>query len=166
MAKEKEKKAQEQETAVVNLDDLRLDNMLGDTSAIDALAEIEKEKDEKKKREAKEAICIAVYYNRKTRAELRKRRAEDDVTKEELTESKTLLEQLLGVETEIKDGKLVPTKKSIPADQRITPMEYRKKKDELRESVRKKMNEIDKGHSKNLEELRNSYEGRYRCWWD
>lgn len=166
MAKEKEKKAQEQETAVVNLDDLRLDNMLGDTSAIDALAEIEKEKDEKKKREAKEAICIAVYYNRKTRAELRKRRAEDDVTKEELTESKTLLEQLLGVETEIKDGKLVPTKKSIPADQRITPTEYRKKKDELRESVRKKMNEIDKGHSKDLEELRNSYEGRYRYWWD
>ena len=111
MAKEtkEEKKTQEVQSGVEGA--IRTGNQVTDKAITDALAEIEKEKDDKKKRIAKKQLCIATYVNRKTLLQLQQRRREDDITKEKLNATKVLLERLLGVECEIKDGECVPTKK-------------------------------------------------------
>lgn len=165
----KETKPEVKNTEVKNegvVDELRSGNMMSDTAVTAALAEIEKEKDEKKKKEAKEAICIATYHNRRTLIELRARRREDDITKSKLESTKDLLERMLGVRTEIKDGQLVPTKETIKKEDKLTPTEYREAKNKLTEDIRKKMHESDALMQKELTELRESYEGRYRYYWD
>ncbi len=146
--------------------DFKVNNLLGDKAIVDAMAEIDKEKDEKKKNEAKTALGCATYHNAKTRAELRARRREDDITKEKLDGTKKLLERLIGVETEIKDGCLVPTKTKIADDQRLTPTEYKEEKRKLADEISKKISESNKQLRKDLEELRHSYEGRYEWWWE
>lgn len=167
MAKEQKKEAPVKEEVNV-AEALVNNNMLGDKAITDALAEIEKEKDEKKKSEAKEAICIATYHNAKTRLELRARRREDDITKEKLEASKVLLERLLGVKTEIKDGSLVPTKEKIDVKDRLTPVQYREEKNKLNAEIEKKSQESVKLRDREIKELQNSYEGRWRYsyYWD
>ena len=120
---------------------------------------------EQKKREVKNAIGVATYHNAKTRAELRARRREDDITKEKLEGTKKLLERLIGRETEIKDGCLVPTKNKCKEPQ-LTPTEYKEEKRKLNEEIKKKIQESDKELQKDLQEIRASYEGRYAYWWD
>lgn len=166
MAKENKKPAeatQQNETI-----DIRQLNIIKDNVAAEAFEEIEKERDKKQKAEMVELICVSTYNNLKTRAELRARRREDDITKEKLTATKSLFERVIGFETEIaKDGKLSPLKdKPIAADQRLTMTEYKEEKNRLEDEFRKKSSESDKELSKDLTELRNSYEGRFRYWWD
>ena len=146
------------------VDEIRKGNMMTDTAIMKAMEEIEKEKDEDKKREAKRELCIATYDNRKTRLTLRKRRAEDDLMKERLSGTQTLLERLIGFKTEIKDGILVPTKEKIEAKEMLTPAEHERELRKLREEIDKKQGEIDKEYRKDVDELRNSYEGQYRYY--
>ena len=111
-------------------------NLIGDKAVEAAMKEIAEEKDERKKREAKRALCIATYFNRKTRLQLQQRRREDDITKEKLDGSKSLLERLIGLKCEIKDGVLVPTKEKIPDGERLTLNLRRRHESSTRRSTR------------------------------
>ena len=168
MAEKKEKKvAAQPQVADAEETDFSVNNMLGDKAIVDAMAEIEKEEDDKKKSEAKQALMVATYHNVKTLIELRQRRREDKITKEKLEATKSLLERLIGTELEIKDGgKLVPTKNAIPKDQRITPVQYKEEKRKLAEEIRKKMREASEKFDHEFSELKESYAGQWRYYWD
>lgn len=149
-----------------NENDFKVNNLVNEPSLVEAaMADMQKEKDEKKKREIKEAIAKATYRNSKARAELLARRREDDITKEKLDGTKKLLERLIGFETEIKDGCLVPTKNKCK-EPAITPTEYDEEKDKLDAAINKKIAESNDKLKKDLTEIRSSYEGRYRSWWE
>jgi hypothetical protein len=158
--KTEEKKGQEAQSGVEGA--IRTGNQVTDKAITDALAEIEKEKDDKKKRIAKKQLCVATYVNRKTLLQLQQRRREDEITKEKLNATKSLLERLLGVECEIKDGECIPTKKKIDAKLVLTPTEHESETRKMEEEFSKKVQESDKQYDQAMKELRNSYEGEYR----
>lgn len=148
MAKETKKPAS---TAVVVTEDnvmeqIKNGNILAEANVKAAIEEIQKQKDEKQKKEAMDMICRAKYLNNKALLELRARRREEKNNKEYLTETKNILDEVLG-------GK-------------ITPIEYKKKCEDLREEFRKKNRESDKQLSEEMQELRESFEGRWQYWWD
>lgn len=163
--KEEEKKVVEtttEQSEGTTVDAIRTGNQVTDKAIEDAVAEINKEKDDRKKRQAKKQLCIATYVNRKTLLQLQQRRREDDITKEKLTASKSLLERLLGVECEVKDGDCIPTKKKIDAKLRLTPTQHEEETKKMEEEFSKKISESDKKYNDAMKELRNSYEGEYR----
>lgn len=167
MAEKKTKNAEEQkkeEGGVVNA--IRTGNQITDTAIAEAVKEIEKEKDDRKKREAKKALCVATYKNRHTLLQLQQRRREDVITKEKLNGTKELLERLLGVECEIKDGTCITTDKKIAAEKVLTPTEFVRESRKLDEETQKKINESNQEYNDALRELRNSYEGEYRWYID
>jgi hypothetical protein len=148
MAKETKKSAS---TAVAVTEDnvmeqIKNGNILAEANVKAAIEEIQKQKDEKQKKEAMDMICRAKYLNNKALLELRARRREEKNNKEYLTETKNILDEVLG-------GK-------------ITPIEYKKKCEDLREEFRKKNRESDKQLSEEMQELRESFEGRWQYWWD
>lgn len=161
MAKETKPAAAEQQK-----DENVPNNLVNEPALVEAaMANIKKGKDEKKTQEIENAIGMATFDNLKTRAELRARRREDDITKEKLDGTKVLLERLIGVECEIKDGCLVPTKNKCK-EPALTPVEYKDAKKELQKEIDKKISESNKQLDKDMREIRNSYEGRYQYWWD
>lgn len=148
MAKETKKPAS---TAVAVTEDnvmeqIKNGNILAEANVKAAIEEIQKQKDEKQKKEAMDMICRAKYLNNKALLELRARRREEKNNREYLTETKNILDEVLG-------GK-------------ITPIEYKKKCEDLREEFRKKNRESDKQLSEEMQELRESFEGRWQYWWD
>lgn len=148
MAKET-KKAAGNEVAVTEenvLDQIKNGNLMKEANVKAAIHEIEKQKDEKQKNEAMNMICAAKYNNSKALLELRARRREEKNTKEHLTKTKELLDSVLA-------GK-------------ITPTEYNKQRDDLREEFRKKNRESDKQLTEEMQELRDSFECRWQYWWD
>lgn len=148
MAKET-KKAAGNEVAVTEenvLDQIKNGNLMREANVKAAIDEIEKQKDEKQKNEAMNMICTAKYSNSKALLELRARRREEKNTKEYLTKTKELLDSVLA-------GK-------------ITPTEHEKQRDGLREEFRKKNRESDNQLTEEMQELRNSFEGRWQYWWD
>ena len=148
MAKET-KKAAGNEVAVTEenvLDQIKNGNLMKEANVKAAIDEIEKRKDEKQKNEAMNMICAAKYSNSKALLELRARRREEKNTKEYLTKTKELLDSVLA-------GK-------------ITPTEYNKQRDGLREEFRKKNRESDNQLTEEMQELRNGFEGRWQYWWD
>lgn len=161
--KKEEKKGQETQQSSVE-SSIKTGNQITDKAIAAALAEINEEKDDRKKKEAKKQLCIATYVNRKTLLQLQQRRREDDITKEKLSTSKSLLERLLGVECEIKDGECIPTKKKIDAKLLLTPTEHEIETKKMEEEFRKKVMESNKQFDDAMRELRNSYEGEYRCY--
>lgn len=161
MAKETKPAAAEQQK-----DENVPNNLVNEPALVEAaMANIKKSKDEKKTQEIETAIGMATFDNLKTRAELRARRREDDITKEKLDGTKVLLERLIGFECEIKDGCLVPTKNKCK-EPALSPVEYKDAKKELQKEIDKKISESNKQLDKDMREIRNSYEGRYQYWWD
>jgi hypothetical protein len=147
-------------------DETAPNNLVNEPALVEAaMANIKKSKDEKKTREIEEAIGMATFHNLNTRAELRARRREDEITKEKLDATKKLLERLIGFECEIKDGCLVPTKNKCK-EPALSPVEYKDAKKELQKEIDKKISESTKQLDKDKRELRASYEGRYMYWWD
>lgn len=128
------------------MEQIKNGNILAEANVKAAIEEIQKQKDEKQKKEAMDMICRAKYLNNKALLELRARRREEKNNKEYLTETKNILDEVLG-------GK-------------ITPIEYKKKCDNLREEFRKKNRESDNQLSEEMQELRESFEGRWQYWWD
>ena len=146
---EETKKAARNEVGVTQekvLDQVKNGNLMKETNVKAAIDEIEKRKDEKQKNEAINMICAAKYSNSKALLELRARRREEKNTKEYLTKTKELLDNVLA-------GK-------------ITPTEHKKQRDDLREEFRKKNRESDNQLTEEMQELRNSFEGRWQYWWD
>jgi hypothetical protein len=147
MAKETKKAATEVATTEDNvMEQIKSGNMLKESNVQAAIAEIEKQKDEKQKKDAMEMICVAKYNNIKALLELRARRREEKATKAYLSETKKVLDEALA-------GK-------------ITPTDYKKKRSELKETCRKEQRESNRILDEELTELQNSFEGRYSYWWD
>lgn len=148
MAKETKKSASE--VVVVTEDNvmeqIKNGNLLKEANVKAAIEEIEKQKDDKQKKEAMDMICTAKYSNSKALIELRARRREEKNNKEFLTATKNVLDEVLG-------GK-------------ITPTDYKKKREDLREEFRKKNRESDNQLREEMQELRESFEGRWQYWWD
>lgn len=148
MAKETKKPASE--IVVVTEDNvmeqIKNGNLLKEANVKAAIEEIEKQKDDKQKKEAIDMICTAKYSNSKALLELRARRREEKNNKEFLTATKNVLDEVLG-------GK-------------ITPTDYKKKREDLREEFRKKNRESDNQLREEMQELRESFEGRWQYWWD
>lgn len=147
MAKETKKAATEVATTEDNvMEQIKSGNMLKESNVQAAIAEIEKQKDEKQKKDAMDMICVAKYNNIKALLELRARRREEKATKAYLSETKKVLDDALA-------GK-------------ITPTDYKKKRSELKETCRKEQRESNRILDEELTELKNSFEGRYSYWWD
>lgn len=148
MAKETKKPASTAVTVTEDnvMEQIKNGNILAEANVKAAIEEIQKQKDEKQKKEAMDMICRAKYLNNKALLELRARRREEKNNKEYLTETKNILDEVLG-------GK-------------ITPTEYKKKCDDLREEFRKKNRESDNQLREEMQELRESFEGRWQYWWD
>lgn len=147
MAKETKKAATEVATTEDNvMEQIKSGNMLKESNVQAAIAEIEKQKDEKQKNDAMNMICVAKYNNIKALLELRARRREEKATKAYLSETKKVLDDALA-------GK-------------ITPTDYKKKRSELKETCRKEQRESNRILDEELTELQNSFEGRYSYWWD
>lgn len=148
MAKETKKPASE--IVVVTEDNvmeqIKNGNLLKEANVKAAIEEIEKQKDNKQKNEAMDMICTAKYSNSKALLELRARRREEKNNKEFLTVTKNILDDVLS-------GK-------------ITPTDYKKKREDLREEFRKKNRESDNQLREEMQELRESFEGRWQYWWD
>ena len=147
MAKETKKAATEVATTEDNvMEQIKSGNMLKESNVQAAIAEIEKQKDEKQKKDAMDMICVAKYNNIKALLELRARRREEKATKKYLSETKKVLDEAL-------TGK-------------ITPTDYKKKRSDLKETCRKEQRESNRILGEELTELQNSFEGRYSYWWD
>lgn len=147
MAKETKKAATEVVTTEDNvMEQIKSGNMLKESNVQAAIAEIEKQKDEKQKKDAMDMICVAKYNNIKALLELRARRREEKATKAYLSETKKVLDDALA-------GK-------------ITPTDYKKKRSELKETCRKEQRDSNRILDEELTELQNSFEGRYSYWWD
>lgn len=147
MAKETKKAATEVATTEDNvMEQIKNGNMLKESNVQAAIAEIEKQKDEKQKKDAMDMICVAKYNNIKALLELRARRREEKATKAYLSETKKILDDALA-------GK-------------ITPTDYKKKRSELKETCRKEQRDSNRILDEELTELQNSFEGRYSYWWD
>lgn len=147
MAKETKKAATEVATTEDNvMEQIKSGNMLKESNVQAAIAEIEKQKDEKQKKDAMDMICVAKYNNIKALLELRARRREEKATKAYLSETKKILDDALA-------GK-------------ITPTDYKKKRSELKETCRKEQRDSNCILNEELTELQNSFEGRYSYWWD
>lgn len=149
MAKETKKpaaQAAENATEENILDVIKTGNKMTETVLNEAQAEIEKEKDTKKKNILKSAILKADYTNKRELLELRKRRAEERATKESLAESKKLLDDLKG-------GK-------------ITPTEYEDALMEQSKAKKKAFDKAEEEHSKACQELRKGFSGYYAYDWE
>lgn len=148
MAKETKKPASE--VVVITEDNvmeqIKNGNLLKEANVKAAIEEIEKQKDDKQKKEAIDMICTAKYSNSKALLELRARRREEKNNKEFLTATKNVLNEVLGGKT--------------------TPTDYKKKREDLREEFRKKNRESDNQLREEMQELRESFEGRWQYWWD
>lgn len=152
MAKETKKAAPAAEKKVVEttveniVDQIKAGNKFDEAILNEAEEQIKKEADEKKVNMLKDRICKADYVNKRELLELRKRRAEEKVTKTALSETKDALDKL-------KSGE-------------ITPTEYDKV---LKEIDNKKFNgfrEVEKEHNTNVQELRNGYSDYYSYDWE
>lgn len=152
MAKDNKKAAQAATTTPVEvtsenvLEQLRAKNCVNQTAVDAAMAEIDKENDEKLKREAKNAIKESQYTNMKELLELRKRRNEEKATKKCLEASKESLDKMLAGE--------------------ITPIEYREEKKKFLREKNEAFRTIEQDHSKALRELQDAYPGYWSYEWD
>lgn len=142
----KEQNAPVEVTEANVLDQLRAKNCVSQTAVDAAMAEIEKEKDEQLKREAKNAIQESQYTNMKKLLELRRRRAEEKATKKSLTDSKEALDKMLAGE--------------------ITPVQYREAKEKFLKEERDAFRAIENDHTQAIKELRNAYPGYWQYEWD
>lgn len=121
-------------------------NKMEETIVELAEKEIKEEQDQKKKSDLKRAILQATYINSRELLELKKRRAEEKVTKK-------CLEGTLEALTELKSGK-------------ITPLEYDKKINDLVNDKRNDFKEIDDKHVELVKELRDNFPNYYCVDWE
>ena len=121
-------------------------NKMEETIVELAEKEIKEEQDAKKKSDLKRAILQATYINSRELLELKKRRAEEKVTKK-------CLEGTLEALTELKSGK-------------ITPLEYDKKINDLVKDKRNDFEEIDDKHVELVKELRDNFPNYYSIDWE
>lgn len=121
-------------------------NKMEETIVELAEKEIKEEQDEKKKNDLKRAILQATYINSRELLELKKRRAEEKITKK-------CLEGTLEALNDLKSGKL-------------TPIEYDKKINDLVTDKRNDFEDIDNKHIELVKELRDNFPNYYSMDWE
>lgn len=114
--------------------------------ATEATEQLKKEKKDKQVRELKDKLNQADFDEKKALLSLRQNRALEAPVKERLQAIDKIIDEL-------KTGK-------------ITPVEYNKKFDEIKEAHRKKVNEINKEYEEYNRELRNAYPSYWRWDWE
>lgn len=152
MAKDKkeEKKVQEQQLDVENvMDVVRKGNLIDEEVIKLGDEKDDAEAKERKVRAYRQAKNQAKYSNLKDLLTLRARRREEKITKEKLTLSKELFDDLCA-------GK-------------ITPNEYEEKRKESLKDIQKKFDESNKQLQKEIGELQGQFPGYWcyswdRCW--
>lgn len=149
MAKDKkeEKKVQEQQLDVENvMDVVRKGNLIDEEVIKLGDEKDDAEAKERKVRAYRQAKNQAKYSNLKDLLTLRARRREEKITKEKLTLSKQLFDDLCA-------GK-------------ITPNEYEEKRTENRKDIQKKFDESNKQLQKEIGELQEQFPGYWMYSWD
>lgn len=112
----------------------------------EATEQLQKEKKDKQVRELKDKLQQADFDEKKALLALRKNRDLEKPVKERL-------KALDGIIEELKSGK-------------ITPTEYNKKYDEIKDNHRKKVLEINKEYEEYNRELRSAYPSYWRWDWE
>lgn len=112
----------------------------------EATEQLQKEKKDKQVRELKDKLQQADFDEKKALLALRKNRDLEKPVKDRL-------KSLDGIIEELKTGK-------------ITPTEYNKKYDEIKEEHRKKVNEINRQYEEYNRELRSAYPSYWRWDWE
>ena len=146
MAKNKENNAPAQLSEENVLDEIKKGNLIDEEVIKLGDEKDNKEELERKVSEYRSAKNKAKYRNYKALLELRARRREEKITKEELAESKANFDDLCA-------GK-------------ITPAEY---EDKLRDSAKKRREAIQKSNeelNKEIRELRDRFPGYYCYDWE
>ena len=148
MAKKDEKKVQEQQTPDVEnvMDIVRKGNLIDEEVIKLGDEKDDQEATERKVRAYREAKNQAKYSNLKDLLTLRARRREEKITKEKLTASKELFDDLCA-------GK-------------ITPNEYEAKRKESQKDIKKKFDESNNQLQKEIEELKEQFNGYWLWSWD
>lgn len=155
--------AQVETTAVQNNDldttfeNLKKGNLISQSVNEKALEEIAKSKEEAQIRTAKSAIKEAEYNNLKTVLRLRDQRRKAKIAKKLATGTLELLEGLVGKKDE--KGNFVPGT--------LTPSEYAKKRDDLRNEANKETQEANKAFREETSELQTKFPDYWaydNCW--
>lgn len=155
--------AQVETTAVQNdldttFENLKKGNLVSQSVNEKALEEIAKSKEEAQIRTAKNAIKEAEYNNLKTVLRLRNQRRLAKIDKKLATDTQELLFGLVGKKDD--KGKFIPGT--------LTPTEYEKKRNELRDQAVKDRNEANKVFQEEVSELQTKFPD-YWCYdnsWD
>lgn len=156
--------AQVETTAVQNdnldatFENLKKGNLVSQSVNEKALEEIAKSKEEAQIRVAKNAIKEAEYNNLKTVLRLRNQRRLAKIDKKLATDTQELLFGLVGKKDD--KGKFIPGT--------LTPTEYEKKRNELRDQAVKDRNEANKVFQEEVSELQTKFPD-YWCYdnsWD
>ncbi len=139
--------AAKNETSVENVvEQLKAGNKFEEDVKNEAIAQLEKDKKERQVAELKRAINKSSYDEKKCLLSLRKSRAQEKLVKERLKSLDEAIEEL-------KDGKLTPT-------------EYNKKCDEIKETHRKSLNDVEKEFEEYYRELRNAFPSYWGWDWE
>lgn len=148
MAKEKKEKVQEQQTPDVEnvMDIVRKGNLIDEEVIKLGDEKDDQEATERKVRAYREAKNQAKYSNLKDLLTLRARRREEKITKDKLTASKELFDDLCA-------GK-------------ITPNEYEAKRKESQKEIKKRFDESNNQLQKEIEELKEQFNGYWIWSWD
>ena len=138
------------------MDEIRSKNIMPTDLAKEVQDEIDADDKSKKKSQMKAAIQNATYYNFAARLNLRKRRKEAAVTKDELEQTAVLLSKLTGVTW---DGK------EVKIEDRITMEQYKVLRRTMKDDIRKKMGDLESTYAKEVNELDNTDCARYSHDW-
>lgn len=135
------------EVTVENIEEqIYSDNKMEDSIVAQAEADLQKEKDDNKKNEMKEALVMAEFINKREVLQLKKRREEEKVTKETLNATKENLDKL-------KAGEL-------------TPRQYDAAMLEVSKKRRDEFNNIDEKYRNLIVELKNNFPSYYSVDWE
>lgn len=141
------KAATKAEVTVENIEEqIKSDNKMEDSIVAQAEADLQKEKDDKKKNEMKEALVMAEFINKREVLQLKRRRDEEKVTKETLNATKENLDKL-------KAGEL-------------TPRQYDAALMEVSKKRRDEFNKIDEKYRNLIVELKNNFPNYYSVDWE
>lgn len=135
------------EVTVENVEEqIHSDNKMEDSIVAQAEADLQKEKDDKKKAEMKEALVMAEFINKREVLQLKKPRDYEKIIKETLNASKENLDKL-------KSGE-------------ITPRQYDAAMLEVSKKRRDEFNKIDEKYRNLLIELKNNFPSYYSVDWE
>lgn len=151
MAKEKEKKTAAKGEQIVAseenvMETIRKGNLIDEEIAAIGDEQDDKEEQERKVREYRRAKNKAKYQNYKALLQLRARRREEKATKEWLSATKTLFDELCG--------------------SKCTPTEYEEKRREAYKECEKAIQESNSQLNKEISELQRQFPGYWCYEWD